>query len=724
MAATHMNNDQWLRSCFGVRNPKLSVNDRRARTESGVRFKFEDTTLGGSKAINSPAAFCEFSDLPIRGLTTQGAYTYGNPAFTAIMGDGDTQREVAELDQTSSHGLGRSYSEFYSDTGEYITLKFGLPKQNSLLSYFTSFYDSDAGAYARTGEGSSVVLQAAGALGTVIGMAMSPAFLVTRTVMFLANTPISKFYYVDGKMPMFWQAASIILNSIIVNAGVVPRLSGRNQSEEDIASQWQQVKNYHEMMPDIFRKNGGIDLKSVASRYNRLAIAYQEALTDIAIDATSMGGFIDSIRSASSNAFNGALTGIQSPETNEYILRYLNATEEGMENLDPTTIEDRVLMFSKKAQVDENGKEIPEVPIEGQTPEQAYSNRLARWSFSDSLMDHFRAAANEGSEYITWRVENTGATTESFSSSTGEPAIASGFNGMSGSARDLRFNAGQFQTGLGMLDSIGSAVGAVTGAVADGFKMEGIKALLGNAFVDIPDIVTGSSAKMPDMSYTMELRPWSNDPITRVMELHVPIAIALAMILPISTGLQSYGMPFICEGYSRSRVVCKVGAVTSMSISRGVSNLARNADGDPLGVTINWTLTDLSKIVHMPINTDMSIWSKFTQFTGKAIDGVAGGTAELLGGDGDARYGQAAAALLDPRTYDDGNKFTDLMAVYGGLSLQDQIYTGQKLKIKMLTNMTNFDSWMSASNFSNWLGTSTPFGRLFGIFSKGTAATN
>lgn len=714
-----LNNDRWIRSCFGVKNPKLSAQDRRARTESGVRFKFEDTTFGGSKAINSPAAFTEFADLPVKGITTRNAYTYGNPLWQDIMAAQD-EASGAELDQTSSNGMGRTYSEVYSDTGEYVTLRFGLPKQNALLSFFTSFYDSDAAALARTGETPSIFLKATAAVGSVIGMALSPAFLLVKTVSFLVGRPVSKFYYLDPKMHLYWMAANLILNSIMVNAKVIPRLSGYNQSDENIADQWNQVKSYHEQMPDIFRKNGGIDLFGVANRYNRLAMVFHERVSSIAIEATSQGAFVDAIRNFYTNSLNGAITGHTAPEATAYIMRYIEAAEQGLDNISGEDIEKRVLMFTSPEAVAEAEGAAVEEELSAEESNARYNNSLARWSFSSMVADHIKSAFNEGAEFITWRVENTGATQESFSNSTGEAAIGSGFNAMSGSARELRFNAGNFQTGLGPLDSIGSAIGSVIGAAASAVKLEGLKSLLGNAFVDIPDIVTGSSSNMPSMSYTMELRPWSNDPITRVIELHAPIAMALAMVLPISTGKHSYNQPLICEAYSRSRVVCKLGCVTQMSISRGTSNLARNAEGDPLGVTINWTLTDLSKVVHMPVNTDMSAWSKFAQFTGRAIDsGIQG----ISGGN--SRYFQAgAAAITDSRIYDDTNKYTDYMAVLGGLSLQEQIYTGQRLKINMLTSMTNFDTWISASHHINRLGSDTFFGRAFSLLARGTAATN
>lgn len=711
-ANVSLDNDQWIRTCFGIKNPVRSVADRRMRLESGSRLKFSDTTFGGAKAINAPPAFTEFADLPVKGLLTKDTYTYGNPLWQAVLGDIDDDEGVHQM---SSQGLGRSYNDIYDNTGEYITLRFGLPKVNSLLSFFTSFYDYESGVMARTGEAPSLFLKATAAAGTLIGMALSPAFLLTKVVAFLVGKPISRYYYLDPKMHLYWTSANLILNSIMVNTGDIPRVNGRDQSDEDIQSQWNRIQSYYAMMPDIFRKNGGIDLFGVANRYNRLALAFHEAVTTLAIQATSKGAFIDSIRDVYTNSLTGALTGASTPEANAYILRYMNATENQFENLTQEQIESKVLSF-ERPEVD------PNAPTDGQAtdPNAVYNSRLSTWSWGEKMISHLESSYNEGGEFITWRVENTGATTESFSTSTGESAIAQGFNGLSGSAAQLKFNAGNFQSGIGLIDSIGAGISSIFGTLASAVSLEGIQAMLGNAFLDVPDIVTGSTSNMPAMNYTMELRPWSNDPITRVMDMHAPIAMALAMILPISTGKHSYALPLICEAYSRSRIVYKLAAVTSMSISRGVSNLARNQDGDPLGVTINWSLTNLQKIVHMPVNVDMGAWSKFAQLVGSGVDALGNA---VTGGNG--RQAQAGAALIsDSKIYDDTTLYTDYMAVLGGLTLQELIYSGQKLKIAMTQSMVNFDQWFSASSAMNKFGSETFFGRGLSLMARGTAATN
>lgn len=712
-ANTLLDNDNWIRTCFGIKNPVRSVKDRRMRLESGSRLKFSDTTFGGGKAINMPPGFTEFADMPVKGLLTKETYTYGNPAWQTVLGDIDADEGVHSM---SSVGLGRTYNQMYEETGEYLTLRFGMSKTNSLLGFFTSFYSYNAGVMARTGEAPSMFLQATAAVGTVIGVALSPAFLLTKVVSFLVNKPISKYYYLDPKMHMYWMAANLMLNSIMTNTGDIPRVNGRDQSDEDVDAQWTRIQEYYTMMPDIFRKNGGIDLFGVANRYNRLALAFHEAVTDLAIKATSKGAFVDSIRDAYTNTLTGALTGSSTPEANAYIMRYLNASENRLDGMTEEQLESAVLAFERPEAFAE-GAEAPTDPNE------AYNKRLSNWyspAAAQRLKDHLTASYNEGGEFITWRVEGTGATQESFSTTTGEAAIGGGFNSMSSAAAQTRFNVGNFQTGLGPLDAIGSAVSKVVGTAADAMMLEGVHALLGNAFVDIPDIITGSSANMPSMNYTVELRPWSNDPITRITDMHAPIAMALAMILPISAGKHAYALPMLCEAYSRGRVVCKLGAITALSISRGVSNLGRNLDGDPLGVTINFTLTNLSKIVHMPVNADMGAWSKIAQAVGAGIDGVN----QTVTGT-NARYAQAGAALIsDSRIYDDTSLYTDYMAVLGGLTLQEMIYSGQKLKVALTQSMANFDTWFSASYHTNKLTSSIFFGRTLGLFARGTAATN
>jgi hypothetical protein len=240
---------------------------------------------------------------------------------------------------------------------------------------------------------------------------------------------------------------------------------------------------------------------------------------------------------------------------------------------------------------------------------------------------------------------------------------------------------------------------------------------MGNAFVDIPQTWQSAAASLPAPSYTIELRSWSGDPISRFKNIWIPVSMLLAGVLPLATGKQSYASPFICEAYSRSRHTIKLGMIRDMTITRGVGTMGRNSDGDPLGVTVTFSIVDLSSIVTMPISTEAGYWSGIKQTVGKIVDTA---TSAVVG---DNRFFQGAATLTDPTTWDDSNKFTEVMAVYGGLTLQEQVYSMQKIKIAQTRMMSSYESWFSIGAMQSKIGGWMP-ARALNIFSKGSVSNN
>lgn len=704
-------NDSWVRSSFLITKAGRSTQDRRARLESGARIKFADTTLGGTRCINPPPQFTPYADLTVPGLNTALSLSYDHPVYQSAILEEDLKKTGERGTVVASRGLGRAYSDMYDDTGEYITMRFGVPRMNSLLSFFFSFYDPTASAVARTGSGPGFFYQAGRMLTAVVGAAVAPLMFVGKGIQFLLGRSVSRYYYLEPTMHNYWMAANNIANSIAVNMGIIPRIGGRDETKEEIQARAEEIRQYHEMLPDIFRKDGGIDLFGVANRYNRLSLKFQEAVNDLAIEATSKGAFIDALRDFMSNSSNGALFDTKVGDIQQYISSYLEATGNQFQNLSTEDLERSALSFTPDGgnSAGNNGD------TEG--PKTADESTLAKWSFLSKMLDHAEAGLNEGSEFVTFRVDGTGPTSESFSNSVGESSISSGFNGTVSNARSVRFNAAEFQTGIGLVDSV---MGSVRNVIAGGLDMIGVSnltALMGNAFVDIPQTWQNSAANLTAPSYTIELRSWSGDPISRFMNIWIPVSMLLAGVLPLSTGKMSYTSPFICEAYSRSRCTIKLGMVKDLTITRGVGNLGRNMEGDPLGVTIQFSIVDLSSILHMPISTEAGFWSGALQTIGSAADAATGAVV------GDNRFFQGAATLLDPTTWDDSTKYSEYMAVLGGLTLQEQIYTLKKIKIAQTRMITSYESWFSAPSFINKVAGTMP-GRLLSLFGRGTVSNN
>lgn len=712
-AATGIRNDSWVRSSFLITKAGRTTQDRLARLDSGARIKFADTTLGGARCINPPPQFTPYADMTVPGINTAFSFSIDNPVYKGLIEAADTDGNgiihASERGSVvSSRGMGRIYSEMYDDTGEYITMRLGVPRMNSLLSFFFSFYDPEASTVARTGAGPGVFYTAGVMIGAVVGWTMAPLMFAGKAISFLLGKSVSRFYYLEPTMHNYYMAANNIANSIAVNMGIIPRVGGRDESKEEANARMEEIKYYNEQLPDIFRRDGGIDLFGVANRYNRLSLKFQEAVNDLAIKATSKGAFIDMFRDWISGPANGAITDTSIKDIMQYTQRYLNATGNQFDNISTEALERQVLSFQA---ANEN------VAAGADGKKTADSSTLAKWNFFDAMADHQEAARNEGSEFITFRVDGTGPTSESFSNSVGESQIAQNMNGVTSNARNVRFNAAEFQTGIGIVDSV---MGSVKNLVAGGLDMIGVAnltALMGNAFVDIPQVWQNAAAQLPAPSYTIELRSWSGDPISRFKNIWVPVSMLLATVLPLSTGKMSFTSPFILEAYSKSRHTIKLGMVRDMTITRGVGNLGRNMEGDPLGVTVTFSIVDLSSIVHMPISTEVGFWNGALQAVGKAADGVTGAVV------GENRFFQAGATLLDPNTWDDSNKYSELMAVYGGLSLAEQIYTSQKVRIAQTKMISSFESWASIGSFQNKIGGWMP-SRLLSLLGRGTVSNN
>jgi hypothetical protein len=258
---------------------------------------------------------------------------------------------------------------------------------------------------------------------------------------------------------------------------------------------------------------------------------------------------------------------------------------------------------------------------------------------------------------------------------------------MSGSSRSTAFNfaggnvSGDTLVG-GMVQSVlGAAADAVRG-VRDGLQLSGLAALGGAAFVDIPEHWQSSAANLPSMSYSFTLTSPYGNKMSQLTNIYIPLAMILACALPLSTGRQSYTSPFLIELYDRGRAQTRLGIIDSLSISRGTSNLSFNTAGEPMAIDVSFTVKDLSTVMHMPIIQGFSLTNP---------------TASV---------------------FDDDNTFSDYMAVLGSLTLQEQVYTGDKLKLAFTRLGAQFRSWKSPARWMQLIGDLPP-GRLASIFYVG-----
>ena len=704
MSGALLRDSEWVKNSFLVTSEQLSKNDQQKRFYSSASQKFTDTTPGGNFAINPPPQFTRHADPKASGQFI------GNQQSSNQTGNGDK-------------GMGRYYSEAIDDNGQLIYMRFGVPQYNSLTTFFTGFYNTGAGQLARTGRSTNAFYTLGQVTGFVISI-FSPALLTIHLLGVAARAvfqkPSSKFYYLKPAMPLYWNAVTTMVNHIAVNKGIIPkvfdentnRTLGGNYEFDDSA-----LKQLHELLPDVFKEKGGIDVYAMANRAMRLS--HQRQLkVEQASEMTSRSGLGLSPEEMYQALADAPLSDVKKGSNlTDYLKRWV---ETGYGKSKP-----------EKTQAD-NGTTAPTT---GTAPVistvDAESLGEAGDKEPEGLWNFFKAELEDGAAFATFRVNSTGHINESFSNSVTESELSTKINGMSSSSRSAHFSLAN-----GNLDGgvIGKVLGAITKSVADfgvgvleyaGFS--GLAALNGAAFVDIPKHWQSSSASLPRANYTISLVSPYGNPVSQLINLYVPLCMILAGGLPLSTGKQSYTSPFLVELYDRGRCQTRLGMIDSISITRGTGNLGFNNEGNAMGIEVSFSIVDMSSILHMPIAEG---FSSSAIANGAIIGGVAGtvlagplGT--VAGTAGGAAVGAGITAVqaglqMVNDTFDEDTVFSDYMAVLGGMGLSDQIYSWKRLKLNLTRNMANWDSWTSKAHFASFLGDTAP-SKLWSVFWKGKA---
>lgn len=672
----------WVRRSFLVGKEDLAPDDYINRTWSTASLKYTDTTLGGNFAINAPPQFTRHADpkAPSR-FSSNDIY---NPGMGV------------------SKGMGRYYSEAIDDNSQVIHLRFGVPKFNSMTTFFTGFYNSEAAHMARTGRGvADAVFQTIGVgaafVVSVMWWPLAAIQLMGVALNWALAKPSSKFYYLKPTMPSYWTAVTTMVNHISVNRGIIPRIGGKDGMEkmgghDDFASGDEgkaALAILNQRMPDIFNKDGRVDVYSMSTKAQRLARRHHKAqlhaaeqygvgvIGDVKNINDYAGDVVDGIIKAAEVAVDVITLGAARREFEDYLKLWLKAGKGKAVPADTSVTP---------------GDKAPEITTESYNAEEDKD--------TVGVAEFAKAELDDGSAFVSFRVDYTGASSESFSNTAGESEIANKFNSTSAGNRNTHFN---FAGGnIGELGGLGTAVGAVAQAVssvatgaASYFQMSGLAALAGSAFVDIPKHWQSSTASLARANYTVRLSSPYGNPISQLMNIDIPLAMLLAAALPLSTGRHSYTSPFLLELYDKGRCQTRLGMIDSMSISRGTGNMGFNKEGNAMAIDVSFSVIDLSSIMHMPISEGMSFsevaGTVLKTASGAVVGGVAAGPAGAVIG-GTLAFSSAAGM------FDDDTVFSDYMAVLAGMNLTDQIYRSRKFKLALTRKLADWKAFTDTSH--------------------------
>jgi hypothetical protein len=669
----------WIRQSFMLPELAISDLDHIRRIHSSADFKFTDTSLGGNFALNALPQWTGRADIR---------------RFNFFKGNSG-ERNSDQI-RTSS-GMGRFYSEVIDDNAQLIHIKCGVAKFNSLTRFFGNFYSVEASTLARTGRSTSVFFDLGKLAGAVVTIPLQPVLWAGKFIRFFLDRPASKYYYLKPAMPLYWNAVTSMVNGIAVNMGVIPRIgSGTPEDPLNEGTTWNkdEIAQIRKTLPDVIRKDGGIDIVSVSTRAQRLANAFNEGLEKAMNDAESLSP------QGKTAAINNYLTG--SGDGNSPAAQRLKEAKKAP--------------FNQKtylaAYLGEN-KEIG-AGTDGQLTETNDAAQQENVEFEQGAMNKmqafFEAERKQGSDYVTFRVDHTGSANESFSNSAKPSSLAGAINGQSSSAREARFNVADGN--VGELGGFGTILGGFVNAgkeavagVAESLSISGIAALAGSAFVDIPEMWDSSTADVGRSTYTIPLRAPYGHQYSRLQNLIIPMCALMAMALPLSTGKQSYTSPLLLELFSQGRTQVRLGMVESLSFTRGVGETGWLPGGRYMGVDCNLTIIDLSKVVHMPIDPGFNLL-KAGQFA--LAKGAAEGVNVLGGlfGHGNAVNSDGVAAFTMDSSFDDDNKYTDYLAILGSLPLEANTSTWRKFKLRATQQASQFKDYTSMSHMMNsFMGT-------------------
>lgn len=659
-----LNNANWLSQTFAKTRGYSATLATADRGYDSSEYKFYDTTPGGYRAINPAPQFTRYADIKRRNRNS------------------------------TSKGIGRYFSEAIDDAAQIIHIRAGVPESNSLTGFLARAYEPAAGKLARTGEGSSFFGAITELVGNVLMLPFVPfiqAWQMLKSV--LSDAPNNKFYYSKAAMPLYYNACNTMLIKLavdmkLIGGGVASSESpkkvdpGASVSEKETYNAAFKVDSelseddrraLNRMFPDIFDEEFGFDIRAMSTRYQRLANKDQDKQDEIAAKASSL---LDYRRKMLDYYETNVTEGEGPTRIGPYLESYLNSSM--------ATGGDEKKSSNVSSAVDSLGIE-DDAALEDKLKEAYASSNdsVSEYgSFFSGTLEFLKAEFNEGSQWVSIRVEHTGTSSSSFGNSTEESGLASSINSASAKAQSMKMNfaggnvgeswpAQILQEGFGAVTEIIGKAGAAVGAGAIG-------AMLGGGKLDIPKYWTDSTASLPGGSYSVKLRTPYGNKVSIFKDLYIPQVMLMCLALPKAAGPSAYTSPFLLEIYDPGRWQSSLAIMENLSIERGTGNLGWSKEGYPLGVDINFEIVDLTTIMAMPV-------------TGQSF------------------------------SFNDRSAYTDYMASLAKKSPLDQLTVGGRWRSTKKAHVAQLYSTFSAANLASVMS-DTWAGRLIRAGSRSTSS--
>lgn len=609
--------------------------------------------------------------------------------------------------------MGRAYQERIEDNAHDIHIRLGVQKFNTGISFFSSWFDYYSHSVAVHGRTPSILYEIGQVAGIVMGFMAPQVVAVGFMIKFFALLGGGRFWYVSPAMPLYWTAVTNIFNEITGSMGLtLPTTAddaydmkfskGTQGSGPSARNGLSYIQKVSKLLPGVFQEAWGsneegfnIDVRRVASRAQSTQMQINQYVSRKLQDARNYDtdkafSIYDEAMQAIQNLGKwGGKVGFSGSVSNKNSLRAY--TQEYFKSkLGSSDTKQNAVGF----EISEKNRKDGQSVLDADSMQSLYTNAKTNSNTSDidtgdDVQNLFMKELNDGSAWVTLRVDGTRSISESFSNTSEESQIASMINGWADSRKQLMFNMAGGSMFGDIMQSVMNGAADFVGGLAKSFKVEGLTGFLFGAKVDIPKTYGSSSASLPKASYTIKLRTPYKHPLCVAQDLYLPLAMILGMGLPLSQGRNAHGGPFYCEVYDRGRCVIKNGIVSSISVERATSNVAWTAEGFPLGIDITIDIENLDTTIHMPINT-MGFLDSLNPFD--AAERI------LIGNEG---------------------AMADYVSTLASLSLPDMIYRSNNFKRNLYAYQRQWTSYWDRDHFIQRIAASAP-GKFVSAFVPGT----
>lgn len=670
----------WLKNSYLINVNDLAEDDQPNMYWSNAYLKFVDTSLGGNFGINTKYGFTPSADVPIAGRLAG-------------------REEYDSLSETMNFGMGRRYSDMFDDNEQILYIELGDARFNSMISYVVNAIDYGTSVVANTGR-SLAAYYAGKAIGTIIGVtALFMAFPIYGAALFLAFAGAMwfmslgsdfKYYYMKSSMHKYWKAVNIMATTLGVEMGLLPpSFQPKAENSTDlgmpmkITTEFSEEINNH--IPGLIAKEGYIDVFAVANKTQVLINAQKSIEREYYNQAGEDGElpkvftYADKIASIEARSFASYIDELFKLGPKVDLTVDDTATEQtdnkgAIEAIEDKQEEAKTISRPKPKSVINEDESITLSPKE-------VEEKKTWWN---SFFEYTNASARHGANFASFRVEYTGAVSESFSNSVGEIPIKDTINSVSSKARQVMFSAAggnilgdTFKKVMDTtVDALAGAISGVTFGLGDSL----LAALMGGGYYDVPKMWTDSSFEYQKHTFKMRLTGPYGHPLSLMQDIGLPVVMLICAIASQSVGKAGYTSPMLCSPFIKGIMNPEMAIMDSLTIERGTGNMAFDKNWRPLSVDVSFSFIDLSGLVTMPVQ----------------------------------------AGLLAPirAALDDSSPTSRYMQLFAGRDLYTTKYAMPKAKLRYMKLKQNVDMMTNPSYWGTMVGTSLSNG-VFGAMVEG-----